>query len=251
MRQKRNSLYTSKLKLKLLLNALHDSRQNYPDIYIYNADFFTFDFTPITTKCKQKGWNTAIIGNPPWVTNSQQGKNDSKNIPTKSNIYRLRGIDAISGKSNFDISEYITLELLKLSNLINDGISFLLKNSVIRNIVIKQHSENLHIGNIEQRLIDALTEFNVAVDASCFSAQFNCEPTSTCHIIDFYTNSYIREYGWVNDSFVADIKLYRNFAKYDNASAHIWRSGVKHDCASVLELTLSDGTYTNGLGGIC
>ncbi len=46
----------------------------------------------------------AVIGNPPWVTNSRQGKNSSLNVPLKSNIYGLKGIDAITGKSNFDIS---------------------------------------------------------------------------------------------------------------------------------------------------
>lgn len=110
----------------------------------------------------------AVIGNPPWVTNSTQGKNNSKNIPFKSNIFKFKGIDAITGKSNFDISEYITLQLLQLSQTINGGISFLLKNSVIRNILIKQRAEELHIGNIEQRLIDASSEFDVSVDASCF-----------------------------------------------------------------------------------
>lgn len=245
-----NHQYTTELKLKLLLNALNSPLQSHPDIYIYNADFFTFDFSPVVNKSKQKIWNVAVIGNPPWVTNSSQGKNNSLNVPSKRNLYRLKGIDAITGKSNFDISEYITLELLKLSQINNGGISFLLKNSVIRNILVKQRIENLHIGNIEQRLIDASSEFNVSVDASCFSARFNCSPSFTCDVLDFYSNSYIREYGWMNDSFVSDTKLYTNVSKYDKKSSYVWRSGIKHDCASILELTLSNGIYTNGLGEI-
>ena len=111
--------------------------------------------------------------------------------------------------------EFITLQLLHLSQLNRGGISFLLKNSVIRNILVKQNSEEFHIGNIEQRLIDASSEFNVSVDASCFFAQFDCSPSFTCKVLDFYTNSYIREYGWVNKSFVSDTKLYRDVSKYD------------------------------------
>ena len=243
-----NRQYTEDLKLKLLLNALNYPSQDMPEIYIYNADFFKFDFASIINKSKYMGWNIAVIGNPPWVTNSSQGKNNSTNIPSKKNIYGLKGIDAITGKSNFDISEYITLYLLKLAQMNNGGISFLLKNSVIRNILVKQSTENLHIGNIEQRLINASLEFNVSVEASCFLAQFNCIPSLTCRILDFYSNSYIQEYGWVKDAFVSDTKLYNIVSKYDKKSSYIWRSGIKHDCASILELTFSDGVYQNGLG---
>lgn len=243
-----NRQYASELKLKILLNALASPSPRHPDIYIYNTDFFEFDFTPIIEKSKQMGWNMAVIGNPPWVTNSVQGKNNSKNIPFKSNIFKLKGIDAITGKSNFDISEYIALKLLHLSEINNGGISFLLKNSVIRNILIKQHTERLHLGNIEQKLIDASIEFDVSVDASCFFAQFGCSPSFICNVSDFYSNTYIQQYGWVNDSFVSNTESYKTFSKYDKKSSYVWRSGIKHDCASILELTCSNGKYVNGLG---
>lgn len=243
-----NRQYISELKWKLLVNALNFPEHAHPDIYIYNTDFFDFDFAPIIEKSRKMGLKTAIIGNPPWVTNSQQGKGNSPNLPSKRNLYGLKGIEAITGKSNFDISEYITIELLKLSQTVEGGISFLLKNSVIRNILTKQSSEKIRIGNIEQNLIDASSEFNVSVEASCFSAQFDCEPSLVCSINDFYTGCFIKEYGWVRNSFVSDTKLYGSCSKYDGVSTYIWRSGIKHDCSSVLELTLTDGKYVNGFG---
>lgn len=243
-----NRQYIDELKFKILSNALNHPSSKRCEIYIYNADFFVFDFSPIIKKAKNNNWNLAVIGNPPWVTNSRQGRNNSRNIPVKHNSYGLKGIDAITGKSNFDISEYITLHLLGLSQLNKGGISFLLKNSVIRNILSKQKSHPLDIGRIEQEMIDASSEFNVSVDASCFSAQFACEPSLSCSLKDFYTGHTIREYGWINDSFVSDIDKYRQYSAYDNCSAYIWRSGIKHDCASVLELTLADGKYFNGRG---
>lgn len=243
-----NRQYTSELKLKILQDAIDHPLQVHPDIYIYNIDFFEFSLASIINKSRMKGWNMAVIGNPPWVTNSTQGKNDSHNIPFKSNNYGLKGIDAITGKSNFDISEFITLHLLQLSQINRGGISFLLKNSVIRNILMKQRTERLRIGNIEQRLIDASREFDVSVEASCFFAQFDCSPSFVCNVSDFYSDTYIREYGWVNDSFVSDTKSYSAVSRYDNKSSYVWRSGIKHDCASILELTLSDGGYRNGLG---
>lgn len=243
-----NRQYTAELKYRLLLHRLHEPVGKHPDIYIYNADFFEFDFLPIVKKSEKNNWNLAIIGNPPWVTNSRQGKNNSRNLPSKKNIYGLKGIDAITGKSNFDISEYITLHLLNLSQTGKGGISFLLKNSVIRNIMEKQFASPVRIGNIEQSMIDSSSEFNVAVDASCFSAQIGCAPSLTCCLKDFYADTYIRKYGWVDGSFVSDIELYRDYAEYDSHSEYVWRSGIKHDCASVLELTLSDGVYVNGYG---
>lgn len=245
-----NQRYTNELKLNLLSEALSHPSHNYPDIYIYNSDFFEFDFSFIIQKCKLNNWNLAIIGNPPWVTNSSQGRLGSTNLPIKINNYGLKGIDAITGRSNFDISEYITLHLLKSSHLVKGGMSFLLKNSVIRNILLKQHTERIHIGDIEQRLIDASSEFNVSVDASCFSVKFNCTSSFICVVKDFYTDKFLQEYGWIQDSFVADTKMYCNFSKYDRLSTYVWRSGIKHDCASVLELTLLNGVYVNGFGEI-
>ena len=245
-----NAQYINDLKIKLLVNALSADSCKHPDIYIYNADFFQFDFSHIIQKCRQNNWNLAVIGNPPWVTNSIQGKTQSNNLPVKQNSYGLKGIDAITGKSNFDISEYITLHLLKLSQTCKGGISFLLKNSVIRNILMKQDGESIRISDIEQRLIDAASEFKVSVDASCFSAKFDCTASVICTVKDFYTDKFIKEYGWCNGSFVADIKLYGVFSKYDKSSSYVWRSGIKHDCTSVLELTLSNGAFVNGFGDI-
>lgn len=245
-----NREYTSTLKLNILLNALSHPTREYPDIYIYTDDFFKFDFSNILNKCKLNNWNLAILGNPPWVTNSTQGRNNSNNLPIKRNSFGLKGLDAITGKSNFDISEYITLHLLELSQFNKGGISFLLKNSVIRNILTKQRFENIHIENIEQRLIDASSEFNVSVDASCLSATFDGFPSVTCTVKDFYSDRCLYEYGWIGNAFVSDTKLYNSVSKYDHTSTYIWRSGIKHDCASVLELTLEGGTFVNGLGEV-
>lgn len=243
-----NRRYITELKRILLLNALSRPRRKYPKIYLYNTDFFEFDFSPIIKRTSDRFWNLAIIGNPPWVTNSTQGKNNSGNIPLKQNFYRLKGIEAITGKSNFDISEYITLKLIELSQFNKGGISFLLKNSVIRNIVSKQKIKPLHIGNLRQEIINASSEFNVSVDASCFSASFDSTPAMICRINDFYNKTTGRDYGWVGNSFVSNIEQYHRFAVFDNHSDYVWRSGIKHDCASVLELTRKDGIYKNGLG---
>lgn len=245
-----NDRYIHELKYKILINALSCPDTKHPDIYLYNADFFKFDFSSIFSKIKKHNWNLALIGNPPWVTNSKQGCLNSSNIPLKSNIQRLRGIEAITGKSNFDISEYIALVLLKLSQKCRGGVSLLLKNSVIRNIVTKQKTNNLSINNIEQINIDAFKEFHVSVEAACFSARFNSSPAYECRISNFYTGAELSEYGWYEDVFVSNILSYKKYSKYCGNSSFEWRSGIKHDCSSVLEIIEHDNKLINGIGEV-
>ncbi|MCM1517670.1 MAG: hypothetical protein NC117_03435 [Pseudoflavonifractor sp.] len=243
-----NKDYTSNLKLRILLRALDRPGAHNPTIHIHTADFFKFDLSPVFNRAEAERLPIAIIGNPPWVTNSRQGADNSDNIPVKSNRYHLRGIEALTGKSNFDISESITLQLINLADRCDGGISFLLKNSVIRNILTKQKTHPLNIGNIKQLTIDAGREFNVAVDSSYLAARLNTTPSVTCQTRDFYLDSPGREYGWVGDSFVADIHLYSQARAFDGQSSYQWRSGIKHDCAPILELSRDNGHYHNGLG---
>ncbi|MCM1491374.1 MAG: SAM-dependent methyltransferase [Muribaculum sp.] len=243
-----NSEYVKKLKFHILNKFIVENKQASIRIHIYNADIFSFNFSNILNKIKSNNWKLSIIGNPPWVTNSKQGRNNSSNLPQKSNALNLRGIDAITGKSNFDISEYVTLHLLSIFDKCNGAISFLLKNSVIRNIINKQKDFPRFIGNISQNKIDASKEFDVAVEASCLNATLNCKPDILCNVFDFYDKSLLSSFGWHHDFFVSDLKKYLDASTYDGKSDLVWRSGIKHDCAAVLELTYNNGLYVNGLG---
>lgn len=53
-----------------------------------------------------------VIGNPPWVTNSAVSALNGSNVPLKENFMGLRGMAAKTGKSNFDISEWMIMRLL-------------------------------------------------------------------------------------------------------------------------------------------
>lgn len=72
---------------------------------LFHCDIFEFDFSTIHKDISNKP--LLIIGNPPWVTNSDLGRINSMNLPNKSNYKRTKGIDAITGKGNFDIAESI------------------------------------------------------------------------------------------------------------------------------------------------
>lgn len=246
-----NQEYVAALKASILSRAIASPHRDcMPDIYIYHADFFKFDFSSIQERCMTDDLKIAIVGNPPWVTNSRQGKDGALNLPVKSNESHMRGIDALTGKSNFDISEYITLALLSKLSRCRGGISILLKNSVIRSIVSKQLSNGYLLENIRQEKINASDEFDVSVDASCLSGSLGQGSSLQCDVVDFYTHLPISTYGWVGSRFSSDISQYGKYAQYDGVSTYVWRSGVKHDCAPVLELTYADGIFTNGLNEV-
>lgn len=122
----------------------------YPNVtfHIYNESVFQFDFNQVQNE------NLLLLGNPPWVTNSHIGVIYGDNLPQKNNLKGHRGLDAITGKSNFDISEYIILSLWKAFSTKKGTFAFLLKNSVIRKLVYKETSK-YHIGKLFQYKIDA------------------------------------------------------------------------------------------------
>lgn len=71
-------------------------------VKIVHRDFFTEDWKSNLSKTEKP--RVLVIGNPPWVTNSELGQLGSNNLPQKTNFQGLRGFDAKTGKSNFDIA---------------------------------------------------------------------------------------------------------------------------------------------------
>lgn len=236
--------YLDELKVKILQYHNKDKVK----IHLYNQNIFDFDFADIKKSLDKR--EVLVLGNPPWVTNSKLGCIGKDNLPKKSNFKRLSGMDALTGKSNFDIAEYICRQMIMLLSGENAFLALLLKNSVIKNILHEQKTNELPINDIQQYNIDAKKEFNVSVAASLLFCTINEAASKHCEIKDFYTLKDIHEYGWVNNNFVSDIGLYQKYSYMDGQSPLVWWSGIKHDCAKVMELAYNDGQYTNGMGEI-
>ena len=218
---------------------------NKPDIHIFNDNFFCFDFAKLYNYYSNK--RVIILGNPPWVTNSELSSINSNNLPKKSNFNNLKGIDAITGKSNFDLGEFIIYKMIDNFSE-NDGyIALLLKNTVIKNILLNQKTRKNKIGNFEQYKINALKEFKVATEASLLFCKTNVTPCFTIKEMDFYTSEVISDYGWVENKFTSDINNYLKFKKYDGVCPFEWRQGIKHDCSKIMELEKISEGYINGL----
>ena len=219
-------------------------------VHLFNHDVFTFNFD--TIKHQIQGKNILVLGNPPWVTNSELGKNNGENIPKKYNYRDARGIEAITGKGNFDIAESIcNLLIEKFTQREGDTyMALLIKNSVIKNIIEHQRPLGYRISGINQLSFDAKREFGVSVSASLFLCKVGDGKDDSCSCYDIYTGKQLPSYGWVKSCFVSNIEKYNETCQIDGKSQFVWRSGIKHDCSKIMELTPKEDGLYNGLGEV-
>ena len=216
------------------------------NVHLYHENIFDFDFRQITEDVN--GRVVLTIGNPPWVTNSKLSEIGSDNLPIKTNFKKVKGLEAITGKANFDIAEYISIQLIEKFSAENVYFAFLLKNSVIKNLLYEQKAGKASMSHIAQYNIDAQKEFNVSVSAALLSMNLFGGHDRNCQVFDFYTKSFLYSFGWVKDKFVADVDKYVKTQMIDGISPFTWRSGLKHDCSKVMELSKDNGQFVNGLG---
>ncbi len=237
--------YIWETKFKILEFFLKNPSNSKPNIEIIHANVFDFDFESLSKETQKL--QTLVIGNPPWITNSELSSIDSKNLPQKSNFKKHSGFDAITGKGNFDIGEYISLLMLKHFSSHQGYFGFLVKNSVVKNLIYDQRSNRFPIGEIKKLTIDAKREFNVSVDACLFASKFNQQAELICSDIEFYSLKENRIFGWVGNNFVNSVLDYKHANDIDGKCQFIWRQGIKHDCSKVMEIEKHNGHYINGL----
>ncbi|MCH7612765.1 MAG: hypothetical protein IIB45_05335 [Candidatus Marinimicrobia bacterium] len=235
--------YVWETKFSILKYFIENKITNIPEINIIHHNIFDFDFNTISAKHKNQ--KVLIIGNPPWVTNSKLSSLGSTNLPVKSNFKNHSGFDALTGKGNFDIGESILLQLLDVFSNFKGDFAFLVKNSVVKNILIEQNRRQFKITDIKQFDIDTKKEFNVSVNACLFSCKLGIEKQYTLNQFDFYSSSFIKEYGWVNDKFVSNVEFYKKTKQIDGESPFVWRQGLKHDASKIMELSFVNGHLEN------
>lgn len=236
--------YIWQAKFNILDFFLNNPDKTKPEIQVFHSSIFDFNYHSIRSDIKEK--ELLIIGNPPWVTNSALGMMDSTNLPKKSNFKRHHGLDAMTGKGNFDIAEYIIIDLLRNFSKCNGNMALLVKNTVIKNIVHDLPKLQLSIAGLKKKNIDSKKEFNVSVDASLFSCQLNKTAEYSCLESDFYTSEIKCRFGWNNQKFMSDIN--QQSFDIDGISPFVWRQGVKHDCTKVMEIEFDGEFYNNKLG---
>ena len=215
---------------------------------VQHADFFTTNWQEILGRLSEP---ILVIGNPPWVTNAALGSIGSRNLPHKTNFRRHRGIDALTGKSNFDISEWMLIQLLERLNGRRAVLAMLCKTTVARKVLTHgwKHAWNLNKSRLYA--INAAKWFDAAVDA-CFlvchldavTCNYNCEVYS-----DLEASSADSEFGFHDGELVANTKHYEQ-TKHLRGEGPRWRSGIKHDCVRVMEFWREGTALRNGLSQV-
>lgn len=222
----------------------------YQNIEIRLQNFFTFDWKSYFEKFKNK--RVLVIGNPPWVNNSTIGLLGGGNLPKKSNFQKLKGFEAKMGKSNFDIAEWIMIELIESMRTSRGTIALLCKNATARKVLVYFWKKNISIGEANLYNIDAKKDFNVSVDACLFVLKLSKKDIKQASLFSsLLTNKkLLYRFGMEKEQLISNLDNYNKYSYLDGFSNYKWRSGLKHDASKVMELTLKEGKLVNGFGDV-
>ncbi|HEX4417439.1 MAG TPA: hypothetical protein VH165_06040 [Kofleriaceae bacterium] len=191
-----------------------------------------------------------VIGNPPWVTSADLGALQSDNLPAKANFHGRKGLDAVTGKSNFDISEWMVLKLLAWLDGRDAVLAMLCKVSVARKVLAFSWRADAMIRAAAMYRIDAMAHFGAAVEACLLVCELGPHGGSqACHLFDDLEPARATGVlGYRDGALVSDLAKYDRWKGLQGESAYHWRSGIKHDCAAVMELRRTDDGFENGDG---
>ena len=214
---------------------------------VAQQDFFTFNWKEFFAAFQGQ---ILVLGNPPWVTNATLGALGSANLPQKTNFQNHAGFAAKTGKANFDISEWMLIKLLESLNGKRGCVAMLCKTSTARKALRHGWLNRSNIGRATIHLIDASKQFGVSVSACLLIVHTGTsDPSPTAGVykgLNF--DNKLSTMGLIGRDLVADVDEYNRLRDLEGIAYYTWRSGVKHDAASVMEFKKEGTTFINGLG---
>jgi hypothetical protein len=225
---------------------------------VTRADLFGLDLGRDLT-WRERG-PLLVVGNPPWITSAGLGCLAGAHVPPRSNVKGLRGLEARTGSSNFDVAEAVWLKLARELAAESPTIAILCKTSVARGILQFAHRTGLPVADASIRRIDAAQWFGAAVDACLFRATIagggvvgGMSIPARDGVPVFAglgASEPVGMLGFARGWLVADREAYRLCAFADGDCPRTWRQGLKHDAAAVMELAVEPGTgrMHNGAG---
>lgn len=218
-------------------------------VTLREADFFATDWKAIVQSLPEP---LLVLGNPPWVTNAHLATLGSANLPTKSNFQKYSGMDAITGKSNFDISEWMLIRLLEAMSGRQGTLAMLCKSAVARKVLHHGWKHGMAFSGASIYDIDANLYFNASVDAALLV--IHLEPNAGDRKASVFPSLAAAEpqtiIGYEDERLVADLEGYQRWKHLHGSGPLQWRSGIKHDCSKIMELRRHGQKYRNGLGDL-
>jgi len=213
-------------------NSSHVEIARQTGAQIVQADAFAVDWEVLLAGLPEPIW---VVGNPPWVTASALGTVGAINGPARSNP-GLKGFDALTGAANFDLSEWLLLHLAQVLRDRDARIGLLCKTSTARRVLGQVCAEGLW-------RLDARRWFEVSVAAGLFACRPG--PPAVCPVFDSLDASGPAIH-WTMAS--EGVRAGDGAPELEVQSDPAWRSGLKHDCAAVMELRRVDGGWKNRAG---
>lgn len=216
---------------------------------LINHNIFEYEYGDIHSKDK-----VLIIGNPPWATNSSLTNGKLKNLPNKTNFKAHSGFEAMTGSSNFDICEYIILDVIRRVKVNNLCLAILCKTNVATNVIKELRRQNIPIKKVVILKFDAKEVFDVSADACLLYIEKYGNDNDNVDRFKVYNLEhnniqYETQMGFINGRFVIDCDFY--ISELDGKSQFEWRQGVKHDSSKVMELMLNQNReYVNGFNQV-
>jgi len=166
----------------------------------------------------------------------------------KENI--LFGLDAITGKSNFDISEWMLIKLIECLNHRSAYLAIICKTAVSRKILNYIYTQKINLTYSAIYPINTQKYFQANVDACLLFCQFDSQSENYfCDVFKSFEEREFQRIGYQNDILVRDLNTFIRLEKlyHRHPLVEKWRSGIKHDCSKVMELQLVNGIFVNGL----
>src|SRR5262249_39750674 len=160
----------------------------------------------------------------------------AKNLPQKSNFLEHKGLDARTGKSNFDISESMLIRLIELIRGRSAMLAMLCKTTVARKVLSHVWKRKDCLANLQIRRIDAGASFGAASDSfPLLAPRGSPQPHPPCRVYRRLCDAQpVTTIGFHNNQLIADMSAFDRWKHLEGQDAGRWRSGVKHDCSRVM-----------------
>lgn len=216
-------------------------------VEIVQGDFFGL---PWSERLAELPDPLLVIGNPPWITNAAVAALGGSNRPERRNHDQLSGIDALTGKSNFDISEWMLRRSVEWFVGRRGHLAVLCKTGVARKLLAWAWGQKLPISSAAMYSIDAIRTFGAAVDACLLWLTFSgTRGEEACSWYESLGAAQARSaFGLCDGRLVADVPKFERVRSLYSPGLSGWRSGIKHDCSAVFELDGEIGALRNGHG---
>ena len=231
-----NTFQVPAIGIDINRSYIRKAQKQLPSANFLHGNIFDISIADV---CKHK--NVLIIGNPPWATNSDL----DFNLPKKSNFKELKGIEALTGASNFDICEYVILQMLNAYKGTDSVICMLCKTSVARNVIMEIDRNSIPCNNVEILNFNSHKVFGISVAACIVIIQLTSNKKFqdiTCQVKDFDSLEVVDTLVVNNHHLTSKSSSVQDF---EGTCQLAWRSGVKHDCGKVMELELVNGNFVN------